>query len=204
MVVDLGPDSPAGQAAVGGDVEGRELLAVGLGDDQRRVVGLHCHAVREREAVGHLAGDAIGRHQGDDARRELAPRKVEPDVVDVGVAPTVDDDVVPWVLAQGGQIGMRHQRTVGLLAQKTPVRRRDDQQPPVGQVVDAHRERSDAGDHLALARRIDGDDLVRAPVGDPQPAVVPPRRLGEGQAGEQDVPVATAVDVHPVLRYRYG
>ena len=55
---------------------------------------------------------------------------------------------------------MRHQGPVGLLAQKAPIRRRDDQQPAVGQVVDAHREGLDAGDHLAVARRIDGDDLV--------------------------------------------
>ena len=123
--------------------------------------------------------------------RELAAREVEPDVVDVGVAPTVDDDVVPRVLAETtARSAWVTSEPSGSWRSSRRSRRRDDQQPPVGQVVDAHREGLDAGDHLALARRIDGDDLVRAPVGDPEPAVVPPRRLGEDQVGKQDVPVA--------------
>ena len=40
---------------------------------------------------------------------------------------------------------------------------------------------------LALALEIDGDDLVRAPVGEPQPALVPARRLAERETGHQDV-----------------
>ena len=41
--------------------------------------------------------------------------------------------------------------------------------------------------HLRLARafKVDGDDLPRAPVREPQPAVMPARRLGHGEAVKQ-------------------
>ena len=41
-------------------------------------------------------------------------------------------------------------------------------------------------DDLAVAVQVDGDDLVRPPVGEPQATVVPPRRLGHGEPVEQD------------------
>ena len=118
------------------------LLAVGLGDDQRRVVGRDGHAVGERDAVGHLPSRAVGRDQRDDPGGELAAREVEADAVDVGVAATVDDDLVPrrdresrlrsaWVTSEPS----------GSRRRSSPSRRRDDQQPPVGQPVDAHRKR---------------------------------------------------------------
>ena len=37
---------------------------------------------------------------------------------------------------------------------------------------------------IGVAIEIDGDDLPRAPVREPQTAVVPPRGLGHGQAGQ--------------------
>src|SRR6266536_923721 len=40
-------------------------------------------------------------------------------------------------------------------------------------------------DHLAVAVEVYGDDLSRSPVREPQPAVVPARGLGHGQAVEQ-------------------
>ena len=63
-----------------------------------------------------------------------------------------------------------------------------DQQPAVGQPVDRERERRrDAGDDLAVALEIDGDDLLRAPVGEPQAAVVPARRLADREPGQQNL-----------------
>ncbi len=70
---------------------------------------------------------------------------------------------------------MRDQRPVGLTAQQPPLCRVHDQQPPVGEEVDAHRERWDSRDHLVAAVGAERDHLVRAPVGEPEPAVVPAR-----------------------------
>ncbi len=58
-LAEVRPDPAVGEAAVVCDVERGEPLCVGLGDDQRRVVGRHEHAVGEGDAVGHLAGRAI-------------------------------------------------------------------------------------------------------------------------------------------------
>jgi hypothetical protein len=172
-----------------------ELLAVGLRDDEGRIVRGDGHAVGEGEAVGHLASGAVGGDQRDQAGGELAGGEVEADVVDVGVAATVDDDVVPGVLAQRAKVAVGHQRPVGLTAQEPPPGRRDGQQPAIGQVADAH-QGLDARDHVAPALQIDGKDLLRPPVRDPQPAVVPPRRLGEGQIGLQDLQPGRTLDVH--------
>ena len=54
-VAQLCPRPPVGQAAVGGDVERGEPAGEGLGDDQRRFVGSHDHALRKRDRVGNLA-----------------------------------------------------------------------------------------------------------------------------------------------------
>ena len=49
-------------------------VAVGLGDDQRGVVGRDRHAVGEGDAVGHRARRAVGGDQGDDARARTRRR----------------------------------------------------------------------------------------------------------------------------------
>ena len=64
-------------------------------------------------------------------------------------------------------------------AQEPPLRRVHDQQPPVGQEVDAHRERRDADDDLVVAVGIKRDHLMGAPVGKPDPPLVPAGRLAE-------------------------
>src|SRR5439155_20657752 len=85
-VAEVGPHAPVGQAAVRGDVEGGEPLGVGLGDDQRSVVGCDEHAVGEREVVCDLASGAVGGDQGDDAGGErLAGHQVEAAAVHVRV-----------------------------------------------------------------------------------------------------------------------
>ena len=88
---------------------------------------------------------------------------------------------------QAGQVGVGHQRPVRLLAQQPAVARRDDEQPAVGQPVDAHRKRGEInpGHHLRPALTIDGDHLLRAPIGQPQTVLVPAQRLTEGKAIEQ-------------------
>jgi hypothetical protein len=79
-----------------------------------------------------------------------------------------------------------HQRPVRLLAQQPPVARRDRQQAAVGQPVDAHRKGREINPrhHLRSALAINGHDLLRAPVGQPQAVLVPAQRLTKGQAIE--------------------
>ena len=52
-----------------------------------------------------------------------------------------------------GQIGIRRQRPVRLLAVEGLIACRDDQQPSIGQPVDAHRKGWNAGDDLTLCHR---------------------------------------------------
>ena len=66
-----------------------------------------------------------------------------------------------------------------------------DQQPAVGQPVDGitHRVavRVPGQHHLRLAVQADGHDLPVDPVAEPQPALVPPWRLGNSQTAQQNL-----------------
>ena len=55
--------------AVARDIKGGEPPREGLGDDQRRVVGCHDHAIREGQPVRDLARLAVGRDKRDLSRR---------------------------------------------------------------------------------------------------------------------------------------
>ena len=135
----VGPHSPVRQAAVRRDVEGCKSFAVGLGHDQGRVVGRHDHAIREGDTIGHLPSRPIGGDQSDDSGGELLPRhKVKAAAVDVGVTATIHDNFVPAAGREATQVGMGHQRPIGLPAQQKPLVGRDDKQASVGQKVDTH------------------------------------------------------------------
>jgi hypothetical protein len=121
--VDVGPHPPVGQAAIGCDVKRREPVALGLGEDQCRVVGRHDDAIGECDAIRYLPSRAIGGDQREDSGDELALREVEAGVADVDVAPTVHDNVDPGVVRDAAQVGMDHQRPVGLPAQQKPIAR---------------------------------------------------------------------------------
>ena len=83
---------------------------------------------------------------------------------------------------------MGDERPVGLLPQQPPLAARDDEQRPVGQPVEAERQRAEAaGHHLAAPIEADGEDLAGAPVREPEPAVVPARRLAQHEAGQQQL-----------------
>ena len=75
--------------------KGRELLAVRLGEDQRRVVGRYDHAVRERNAIGHLPRGSVWSDEGKNPGRKLATREIETGIADVSVAAAVHRNVVP-------------------------------------------------------------------------------------------------------------
>ena len=120
-----------------------------------------------------------GDERDDPGLGLLAGAEVEADAVDVDVVAAVDDDLVPAVVVDAAQIGVADHRTVGLPAHQLGT---GDQQAAVGQPVDRPAETGRARrDHLAVAVEIDRHDLARAPVGEPQPIVVPARRLDIGE-----------------------
>jgi hypothetical protein len=131
--VEICPHPPVRQGAVSRDVEGGQPVRVGLRDDQGRV-GSHEHPVREGDAIGYAASRAVGGGQRDDAGSELlAGHQVEAAAVDVGIAPTVHDELVPCRgIREASQVGVGHQRAVGLAAQEKPFARGDDEKATVG------------------------------------------------------------------------
>ena len=84
------------------------------------------------------------------------------------------------------QVGVERQRAVGRLLQELTVAGRDHEQPPVRKPVDAERKRWSVNHDLAVAFEIEGDHLLRAPVGEPQAVLVPARLLAEDDAAHQD------------------
>src|SRR5213594_4323832 len=155
---------PIRQTAVGSDVEGREFVGVGLGEDQRGVVGRHDQTVREGHAIRHLSSRAGGGDESQKAWGEFATREVEADIADVGVAPSVDDDVVPGMARKLAQIGVRHHRAVRLSPDQASLTRGHDEQAPISKPVDAKWKRRHPRHDLASALEIHGNELLCAPV----------------------------------------
>src|SRR5438067_1223219 len=112
------PHPTVGQAAGSIDVESSQSVTVGLGEDQRRVVRGHDHAIGESASLCYLLNRAIGCDQNQDAGGELATWEVEAEVADVGIASTVHYHVAPGVARQVAQVGLSHQRTIVLAAQE--------------------------------------------------------------------------------------
>ena len=81
------------------------------------------------------------------------------------------------------EIGVPDTRPIALDAAQL---RACDEQTSVGKPVRRPTESVRAfSNHVAVAVQVDGDDLPCSPVREPQTAVVPARRLGDGQAVEQ-------------------
>ena len=172
------PDSPPSASMSNAVQPARERL----GDDQRPAVRGDDHAVGELDVARDLAQLPVRRDELDVAglgRR--AGDEVEVRAVDVGVATCVDDDLVRPLLGVDGH------RPVGLLAPDLVAGR---QQPAAGQPVDGvpHRVAGRvAGEHdLRPAVHVNGHDLPVDPVAEPQPPLMPPRRLRNPQATQQN------------------
>ena len=181
----VGPDTPVRQAAVAGDVERGQATGEGLSNDQRRVVRRDDHPVRELDTVRHLSRRAVGRDQRDDPRLgRLAAQEVEAEPVDVDVAAAVDDDLVPAVVGHLARVGMSHRGPVGLATREL---RAGHEEAAVGQPVDGPPETGRAlSDDLAVAVQVDRDDLTRAPMREPQPALVPAGGFDIRETAQQD------------------
>ena len=108
------------RGSVGGDVVRRQLLAVGLRDDQGGAVRADGHAVGEGEPLGDHPRRAVDVDEGDQPGCELSTREVEADAVDVGVAAAVGHDVVPAAARDRRQVGVRDERAVGFAPQQPP------------------------------------------------------------------------------------
>jgi len=127
------PHPPVRQVAVARDVEGRQALAVGVGDDQVELSGGRpCRW--ESDAIGHLASRAVGVTTATLPGRTLHPPSCRIRSVDVGVSATVHDELVPggWSRPRSGRRG--HQRAVGLprrTAHRAPRRAADARPQPV-------------------------------------------------------------------------
>jgi len=83
---------------------------------------------------------------------------------------------------------MDHQRAVGFPAQDAPAAH--DDHASIRQEVHAQGNGRLADHDLVLAIQINGDDLVRDPVGNPESTLAPARRLAKHEAGHQDFHVA--------------
>ena len=179
----LGEHPPPRQPAVAVDVERGEPARERLGDDQRPAVRSDDHAVGELDVAGDLAQLPVRRDELDIARLgRRAGDEVEVRSVDVGDAACVDDDLVRPLLGVDGH------RPVTLLAADLVARR---QQPAVRQPVDgvSHRVAGRVtGEHdLRLAVHVNRHDLPVDPVAEPQLPRMPPRRLRNPQATQQDL-----------------
>ena len=80
------------------------------------------HAVRKRDVLGDRPADAIGCHEGNEAGLHRACRwtsgEIEVSAVDVGVAVTVDHDVVEPEWRKRGQVRVGRQAAVVLKGQQ--------------------------------------------------------------------------------------
>src|ERR1700721_2661372 len=80
---------------------------------------------------------------------------------------------------------MGNERAVEVATKQAPLRRIHYEQPPGGQKVDAHRERLDADHDLMAVLGVERDHLMRAPIGEPDPPVVPAGRFTKGNSLRQ-------------------
>ncbi|MGZ4518340.1 MAG: transposase, partial [Mycobacteriaceae bacterium] len=136
-----------------------ELRRVGW-DDKQPVFRPIRHAWRVEVAHGRLP--LADTHTVRLPTSAYQAGKVETNGVDIGVAPVVHHDVVPRLPRDLGKVGMQDQRPVGLTAQQLSLRRVHDQQPPVGEEVDAHRERRHGHNYLVAAIGAQCDHLLSA------------------------------------------
>ena len=174
------------KAAISRDLEGREFLAIGLGDDQCRVVGRHDHAVGKGDAIRHLTNRAVRRDHSNDSGGELGLGKFKAGVVDVDVAATVHHDFVPRLAGEVTEVSVCDQRAVRLAPQqkrpRAPTRRASARRG-------ASRGRmATSGTRVMtslLPSRLDGDDLLRHQSENQRRFSMPARRLAQRESCHQ-------------------
>ena len=84
------------------------------------------------------------------------------------------------------QVGVCHERPVRLAAEEEALASRDDEQAAIRQPIDAERKAERRADRdLAVTIEIDCQDLLRAPVREPKPVLVPTGGFTHREAGQQ-------------------
>src|SRR5215211_5265399 len=170
------PPSSAMSNAVSRPAKDSAMISVEL-------AGVTAMPLGERDPIGYPAHGPVRGNQSDDPGGPPLTRLEVAAAVDVDVAAAVDDDLVEIVDAQAAQVGMAHQRTVGVPAHDPLAR---NEQAPVGKPVDRPPEtRRALANDLRVALRVNGDDLPRAPVGEPKALLVPTRRLADHETRQQ-------------------
>ena len=180
----VGPDATPRQAAVGGDIEGRQAVRRRLGDDEGAAIERERGAVGKHHVGGHRSSPAVGHDE--DQRRRLQRglgKQVEAEMADIGAAFRVDPHIVAMKARQRAQVGMGDECAVRLLPQHALVEHRDDEHPPVGQPAQAGGLARHLCDGVQRARgQVEAMHAPGIEVGQPERAVMPARRLRERQA----------------------
>jgi hypothetical protein len=76
-----------------------------LGNDQCRVIVRNGHAIRESEVIRDLPKGAAGRKKSDSRA-----------TIDIGIAATVNNNLIPALVRKTSQICMDHQRSINVPA----------------------------------------------------------------------------------------
>ena len=147
--IKLGPHATIGKTAIWRDVVRGQHAAVGLRHDQRRVVGRDCHAIREGKVLGNLASCPVRADEAMSPGANSPSGKSKPMLFTYVLPRPSDTMSFHGLRGEGSQFGVRAQCAVRRTDQQLVAG--DDQQPPVGQPIEAERNRIDAGDHLVLA-----------------------------------------------------
>ena len=149
---------------------------MGFGDDQNPIVRRDRHAIRKRDAVGDLANRTGRGHERDDAGT----------AVDVGIAAPVDDDFVPELIRNISKINVRDERSIVLASDDSTLPSGDDQEPSVRKPIDAEGQlEGRAHDHLRSALRVDGQNLLRTPIREPEAILMPARGFAHRDAAQE-------------------
>jgi hypothetical protein len=105
-------------------------------------------------------------------------------VTDVGGAVGSHDHVVERAARRRRQVGVDHQAAIGFQPHEALRLHRHQQQPAVPKPAEARRLVVDAHDGVGGAVERGADDAVVVHVAAPEPALVPPRALGEHEVVE--------------------
>src|SRR5207245_2924057 len=85
---------------------------------------------------------------------------------------------------------MRHQRSIALPAEQTPLAPRNNEQPPVRQPIDAKwKVKGNLNRNLAIAIEIDRDNLLSAPIREPKTVLAPSGGFTHRDTGHQDLSI---------------
>src|SRR4051812_29643446 len=128
---------------------------------------------------------------------EPASSAAEAAIVDVGIAASVDDDLVPGTMRDHTQVAVNGERPVRFVPNELALLPGHHQKPAIRKPIDTERNPGRPV-HNARARPVgrEREDLALAPIADPQAAVVPAWRLADPQSVPQHARAASHRRTH--------